>query len=159
MYPVLSLVAFRLLRSSDAAQDVVSDVFLHLWEHRAELGKVANLNAYLYVSTRNRTLNYLKRKSAGEALAEETAVAPDPSPEDFFSALLHTETVRALREAVDALPGECKKVTEYVLKGHPTSEIAQLLGISPSAVSHQKARAVRLLKNNDWLVSVLLIFF
>jgi RNA polymerase sigma-70 factor (ECF subfamily) len=122
---------------------------------------VTNLKAWLYVSTRNRTLNYLKSKSvsASEGLTEKALASLEPSAEHFFEALLHAETVRALREAVDALPLECKRVTELVLKGHSTGEIAEMLGISPSAVSHQKARAVRILKENVLLMTLLLIFF
>ena len=156
-YPALSLLSFRLSRSRELAKDVVSDVFLHLWESRDELGKVANLKAYLYISTRNRTLNYLKSKavSASEELTEKALASQEPSAETFFEALLHTETVRALREAVDVLPAECKRVTELVLKGHSTGEIAEMLGISPSAVSHQKARAIRILKDNVILTVLL----
>jgi RNA polymerase sigma-70 factor (ECF subfamily) len=140
---------------------VVSDVFLHLWETRDELGKVDNLKAYLYIATRNKTLNYLKSKaiSASEELTEKALASQEPTAEIFFEALLHTETIRALREAVDALPAECKKVTELVLKGHSTNEIAEMLNISPSAVSHQKARAVRILKDNVLLTILLLLKF
>jgi RNA polymerase sigma factor (sigma-70 family) len=86
LYPALSLLAFRLSRSRELAKDVVSDVFLHLWEAREELGKVANLKAYLYVSTRNRTLNYLKSKSvsASEELTEMTLASLVPSAESFI---------------------------------------------------------------------------
>jgi len=156
LYPALCLLAFRLSRSRELAKDVVSDVFLHLWEAREELGRVANLKAYLYISTRNRTLNYLKSKSVSgsEELTEKALASLEQSAESFFEALLHAETVRALREAVDALPVECKRVAELVLKGHSTGEIAEKLGISPSAVSHQKARAVRILKDNVLLMAL-----
>jgi RNA polymerase sigma-70 factor (ECF subfamily) len=154
-YPALSLLAWKLSRSRELAEDVVSDVFLSLWEGRKDLDKVVDLGAYLYVSTRNRTYNYLKSKavSASAELTEGAMASQEPSVDDFFQTLLQIETVRALRAAVEVLPPECRKVLELVLAGHSTNEIASVLAISPSAVSHQKARAVRILKDN-----VLLLF-
>lgn len=151
------MLASRLTRGDEAAKDIVAEVFLQLWERRHSLDHVQNLNAYLFVSTRNKAFNYLKSqtlRAAGE-LTEKTMVAGEPSAEEFFKVLLHTETIRALRASVEALPPECKKVIDLVFKGHPTSEIAGMLGISASAVSHQKARAIRILKDN-MLLTVLL---
>lgn len=78
--------------------------------------------------------------------------AGEPTAEEFFQTLLHTETVRALRAAVDQLPTACKNVVDLVLKGYSTNDIAGMLEISASAVSHQKARAIRLLKDHVFLV-------
>lgn len=135
------------------AKDIVAEVFLQLWEGRANLHHVQDLKAYLYVSTRNRTLNFLKNNSwrASQELTESTVGVDGQAAEEFWRTLLHIETVRALREAVAGLPPECKKVVDLVLKGHSTNDISQMLGISASAVSHQKARAVRLLKDKVFL--------
>lgn len=152
-YPALSLLAFNVSKSREAAQDIVSDVFLHLWEGRGAIRNVVDIKAYLYISTRNRTFNYLKSKSlrSVEALNEQAMAAQEPSADTFFQTLLETETIRALREGIDLLPAECKKVIELVLKGYSTNEISHLLGISASAVSHQKSRAVRILKDKIFL--------
>jgi len=162
LYPALFVLAAKLTKSNEMAKDIVSEVFLQLWESRSTLHRVQNLKAYLYISTRNRTLNYLKSNSlrAAEELTENNVSTREPSAEEFFQALLHTETIRALREAIDTLPPECKKVVDLVLKGHSTNDIAQMLGISASAVSHQKTRAVRILKDKVFLiVTGILIFF
>ncbi len=157
MYPTLFVLASRLSRSPEAAKDIVAEVFLKLWEGRSSLERVQDLKAYLYVSTRNRSINYLRSNSlrAAQELTERTMSVGEPSADDFFQSLLHVETVRALREAVNNLPPECKKVVDLVLRGYSTNDIAGLLGISASAVSHQKARAIKLLKDN---VLLLIIF-
>jgi RNA polymerase sigma-70 factor (ECF subfamily) len=159
LYPALFVLAAKLTKSNDMAKDIVSEVFLQLWEGRGTLHHVRDLKAYLYISTRNRTLNYLKSCSlrASEELTEHTVTAHEASAAEFFEALLHTETIRALREAIDSLPPECKKVVELVLQGHSTNEIAQTLGISASAVSHQKARAVRILKDHVFLAFLFIL--
>ena len=139
------------------AKDIVSEVFLQLWERRGELQPIQDLKAYLYVSTRNKTLNYLKSNSlrAAKELTESALISNEPSAGEFFQALLHTETIRALWKAIEALPPECKKVVELLLKGHSTNDISQMLGISPSAVSHQKSRAIRILQDKVFLAFLL----
>ncbi len=152
-YPALHLLSYKLTKSAASAEDIVSEVFLQLWEKRAALRSIQDLKAYLYVLTKNRTFNYLKSTSyrAVSELNEGTFKAGEPAGDDFFETLLHVETIRVLREAVHTLPSECKKVIELVLKGHSTNDISRMLGISPSAISHQKARAIRLLKDKIFL--------
>jgi len=147
LYPALCLLSYKIAGSEDIARDIVADVFLQLWEGRASLQHIQNIKAYLYISARNKTLNYLKTKSfSARETSDESISALQPTADAFFQDLLHVETVRVLRQAVADLPPECKKVMELVLKGHSTNEIAEILDISPSAVSHQKTRAVRLLR-------------
>ncbi len=146
-YPALYLLSYKIAGSQDIAKDIVADVFLQLWEGRGSLGHIQNIKAYLYISARNKTLNYLNTKHFSVREASDENISPlQPSADAFFQDLLHVETVRMLRQAVAHLPPECKKVMELVLKGHSTNEIAEILGISPSAVSHQKTRAVRILR-------------
>jgi len=151
-YPSLYLLALKLSKSVELSKDIVSEVFLQVWEGRAGLRNVANIRGYLYISVRNRTFNYLKSKDASmENLGEGTLTSLEPTAGSFFQSLLHTETIRALREAVSTLPPECKKVMELVLRGYATNDIARMLEISASAVSHQKSRAVKLLKDRIYL--------
>lgn len=152
-YPALYLLAFKLSKSVELAKDVVSDVFLQVWEGRKGLRNVENIRGYLYISVRNRTFNYLKSKGETMGNLDESVLSSlEPTAGSFFQSLLHIETIRALREAVSALPPECKKVMELVLKGYATNDIAQMLDISASAVSHQKSRAVKLLKERIYPV-------
>lgn len=147
LYPALCLLSYKIAGSEDIARDIVADVFLQLWEGRGSLRHIQNIKAYLYISARNKTLNYLKTKSfSAREASDENISTLQPSADAFFQDLLHVETVRVLRQAVADLPPECRKVMELVLKGHSTNEIAEILDISPSAVSHQKTRAVRLLR-------------
>ncbi|MBS1915153.1 MAG: hypothetical protein JST87_02690 [Bacteroidetes bacterium] len=49
----------------EPAEEIVSDVFVHVWTNRHTLGKILNPEIYLYVAVKNGALNYLK-KNAGE---------------------------------------------------------------------------------------------
>src|SRR6266516_4044111 len=50
----------RFVGSADAAQDVVQDLFLHLWDTRGPRDAVRLTQPYLFVAARNRALKYLR---------------------------------------------------------------------------------------------------
>ncbi|WP_177192326.1 RNA polymerase sigma-70 factor [Chitinophaga arvensicola] len=148
MYPALCLLSNRIVSDEATAKDIVSEVFLQLWKARTFLNEVKNISAYLYVATRNRSLNHLKKQKRSEKkvqLAYERQ-QEEKSYGDILQDVFNAEAVRILHEAILTLPPECTKVVQLNIEGLSTNEIALKLGISPSAVSHQKARAIRLLR-------------
>jgi len=148
MYPALCLVANRILSDEATAKDIVSEVFLQLWKSRTFLDEVRNIRAYLYVATRNRSLNHLKKLKRNEKKVQGAyeKQLEEKTYEDILQNVFNAEAVRILHEAILTLPPECTKVVQLNIEGLSTNEIALKLGISPSAVSHQKARAIRLLR-------------
>lgn len=148
MYPALCLLSNRIVSDEAAAKDIVSEVFLQLWKTRTFLNEVRSISAYLYVATRNRSLNHLKKQKRNEKKVQEAyeKQLEEKSYEDILQNVFNAEAVRILNEAILTLPPECTKVVQLNIEGLSTNEIAEKLGISPSAVSHQKARAIRLLR-------------
>src|ERR1700749_2966694 len=51
---------FAIIHQKESAEEIVNDVFLKLWEKRTHLAAIGNLELYLYVSVKNRSLNYLR---------------------------------------------------------------------------------------------------
>lgn len=148
MYPALCLLSDKIVDDAAAAKDIVSEVFLELWKSREFLNEVKSIRAYLYVAIRNRSLNHLKKRKRDEKklqLAYENKQT-EQTYEDILQNVFNAEAIRILHEAILTLPPECTKVVQLNIEGFSTNEIAVKLGISASAVSHQKARAIRLLR-------------
>lgn len=148
MYPALCLLSNRIVDDEAAAKDIVSEVFLELWKTREFLKEIKSISAYLYVATRNRSLNHLKHLKRSEKKVQQAyeQQLEEKTYEDILQNVFNAEVVRLLHAAILTLPPECTKVVQLNIEGFSTNEIAEQLGISPSAVSHQKARAIRLLR-------------
>lgn len=59
-YVYLCAVATKYVYNSEAAREIVNDVFMNVWNHHSAL--IHPVNAYLIRSVRNYCLNYLRDK-------------------------------------------------------------------------------------------------
>ena len=150
LYPYLYPFALALVKTKEPAEEVVSDVFIKVWEKRKELPKIENLRLYLYVTTRHIALNYLdkqKRKPTrpldGFQQAELISVHLDPE-----QLLITADMMAMLRKAIDQLPPKCKVIFKLVKEdGLKYREVAEILGISVKTVENQLAIALHKLSS------------
>ncbi len=133
-------------RSNELAEEVVEDVFVKLWTNRQSIMDIANLNVYLYVAVKNRSLNSLSQKAKeliqspfDDLDIEMGDVVPDP-----YDLLITTEMMQHMQRAVDDLPPRCKMVFKLVREdGLKYKEVAEILGISVNTIDVQMAIAVK----------------
>jgi RNA polymerase sigma-70 factor, ECF subfamily len=122
-------LAFRILGSADAAEDVVQDAFLRIW-HRAdryEPGRGAAKPWVLRV-VRNVAIDRLRTADA-RSRAEtrsQTDVALAPVSEQPDEAASRSERSKTLRQALAELPPEQRRAIEIAyFEGLSHSEIAE----------------------------------
>ena len=53
--------ASTISKSREAADEIVSDVFIKIWKNRHSLQRIENLHLYLYISTKNQAINLAGR--------------------------------------------------------------------------------------------------
>ncbi|WP_194768453.1 RNA polymerase sigma factor [Tamlana sp. I1] len=139
------LYAFSLQYVEDkyAAEEIVENTLLKLWQKRDKLDKIDNLKSYLYTMVRNGSLDYIKKekKFIRLDLKKHDAIAL----KDQF--IIEEETYAVLFQALENLPTKCRKVFELsCLEGVKYKDIAEDLQISINTVKSQRARAIELLK-------------
>jgi RNA polymerase sigma-70 factor (ECF subfamily) len=143
--------AQRIVCSREVAEDVVQEVFLRLWRvwDRVEVG--TGTRAYLYITTRARALNHLKREQRARRRLNELLCGleheePSLSPEGE-SNLRAGEIVGAIERVLAMMPPRQREVAALRLHGQRTvAEIAALLEISPRTVELHIGRATKLLR-------------
>ena len=144
--------AQRFVRSREVAEDLVQEVFLGLWRSwdRIEVGP--NTRSYLYIATRSRALNHLKRErtearacrgGAGLGIIREDAALP-PSSDATLEA---DDIVRAIERVLATMPPRQREVAALRLRHQlTTAEISNRLAISPRTVEVHIARATKALR-------------
>jgi RNA polymerase sigma-70 factor (family 1) len=136
---------FSIIHQKESAEEIVNDVFLKLWEHRGPGPAIGNPRLYLYVSVKNRSLNYLRDNAAVHIIEIsercDAYIRFDTNPETI---LLDAEGLRRIQAAIDELPPRCKLIFSLVKEdGLKYKDVAGLLDLSVKTVEAQLAIALR----------------
>lgn len=123
--PVYS-VALRILHDSGQAEDVMQEIFLKLWRRPAAFVQTrGSLGAWLVVVTRNRAIDYLRRRKLTDSVDDVVLASPvNVSDEAERNAMM--EKVRGV---LANLPQEQRKSLELAyFEGLTHAEIASRTG-------------------------------
>jgi RNA polymerase sigma-70 factor (ECF subfamily) len=130
------LFAYDRLQDTKQSQDIVQDIFVSLWERKAELA-VENLNAYLYASVRYRILKLVDTEQARDHFFASLQHL-NPSGSSADNSVISTELLNAYNTLVNKMPRQRRKILQLRYdEGLKTREIAELLGISQKTVQNQ----------------------
>jgi RNA polymerase sigma-70 factor (ECF subfamily) len=141
----LTQFAFAIVKTQDAAREIVDEVFIKIWRNKNTIENIQNLTVYLYTATKNTSLNYLSmnaRKNITEPFDNlSIQMTDDQSPE---KKLIYSEILNKINQAIDNLPPRCKMVFKLVREdGLSYKEVAEILNISPKTVDAQMVIAVK----------------
>lgn len=145
LFDGLHRFSYSLIKSYEGAEEIVSDVFIKLWQIRKQLHHIDNLKGYLYTIARNFSLNYIAKKSRNPVshlndIDVETVIEFN-SPEDLF---ISNETIKGIEQVVHKLPAQCKMVFQLVRdEGLKYKEVAAVLNISVFTVRNQMSIATK----------------
>lgn len=141
----LKQFAYSILKSGEEAEELVSDVFIGIWQKRDQLGKINSPLLYFYTSTKNLALNRLsKQKKQVNLSPEEWLVQVNSVYFDPVQLMLTEEMLRQVRKAVNELPLRCRLIFKLVKEdGLRYREVAELLQLSVKTVEAQMAIALR----------------
>lgn len=136
-------LAALLVRSREAGEDIVQDVFIRIYARRAGPPDAAGALAYLRRAVVNGCRSWLRRQGVARRLG-----SPDPTAagvhESAEHAVITAENRRRLQAALSALPIRRREVLvlRYYL-GLSEAEIARTLGISQGTVKSAAARGIK----------------
>ena len=138
---------YYLNNNCDRAQEVVSDVFIALWQGRKVLDRVTNPDAYLFIAIKHAATRYIEQhyKKERELLTENL---PDIYSTESSSdtGLREEELILKYKQALESLPPRCAEIFKLIREERKKySEVAEILGISVKTVDNQMNKAVKLL--------------
>jgi len=137
--------AYSFVKSKEAAEEIVSDSFIKIWELGTKLAEIDNVKAYLFTITKNNSLNYITRNYKQIQLNIDDLEFDDvivwEDPEEIF---LSGEAVNRIKSAIKELPPQCRIIFQLVkIEGLSYQETATALGISLSTVRNQMSIGLR----------------
>jgi RNA polymerase sigma-70 factor (family 1) len=133
------------IRQTEAAEDIVSDVFFKCWSNRKNLVEIQSLDTYLFVAVKNQSLNYIKKFSHIHLVqiddTNELQFLNTFNPQE---ALETKELMFKLEQAVETLPQQCRIIFRLIKEEDLRyKEVAKILDLSPKTVKNQLYRAMK----------------
>ena len=131
-----------------AAEDLVTEVFVKCWENRTSGTTVLNPESYFFIAVKNQSLKHLKKNSSVTFIdladVDEDVSATAQTPQY----LLETKELhKQLNLAIESLAPQAREVFRLIKEGGMKyKEVAELLNISPRTVQTQLFRAIAKLR-------------
>lgn len=143
----MPLIRFSMMyvHQKEAAEEIVSDVFVKCWLNRKSLADILNMDTYLFVAVKNQSLNYLKKYSHLHLVqvedTQEIKLIKTFNPQE---ALEKKELLFKMEQSIEALPQQCRIIFRLIKEdGIKYKEVAEILNISPRTVQTQLFRAMK----------------
>jgi len=137
--------AFSIVKSHEEAEELVSDVFIRIWEKRDQLHIIESPLLYFYTSVRNLAFNRLKKqKRIPPNVGEEWLVQMDSIYFDPERLMVTEEMVAQIRKAINDLPPRCRLIFKLIKEDQlKYKDVAELLQLSVKTIEAQMAIALR----------------
>lgn len=146
LYKRLNNFSYNFVHSRELAEEIVSDVFIKLWNNRKKLSHIEAIDTYLYIATKNQSLNQISYLSSHHLSSDKDQIelnnfVDNFDPEKEFEL---SQLISDINLAVDSLPSQCKTVYKLIREdGFKYKQVAEILNISVRTVETQLVRAMK----------------
>lgn len=153
--------AYNYLKNNEKAENIAQDVFMTLWEQMDTINENGEILPYLFVLTKYRCLNWLRReKHQGKYVAEKISsddISMKALNDDSSISLYTNEVTGLINRALTQMPEKVRETFVFSkFKDLKNREIAQKQNISEKTVEYRMSCAYKILRKN--LKDYLLLF-
>lgn len=148
-YARLCRYVFTITQSEDISEEIVSDIFLKIWQKRGFLDIKTSVNAYLTTASRNLAIDHLRRVKRQRHQSCELVgdfKTDYVSPSD---SVIGHETHDIIETTIEAMSPQCKLIFRMSRdKSMTYSEIAKTLNLSIKTVETHMGRSLKFLRES-----------
>lgn len=145
LFSKLKNYCFSYVKSGEAAEELVSDVFIKIWQIRNRLPEIENLKLYLYTIAKNFSLNYITKNYKNPVTSlDEMDIEPMISFGNPEELCISADILHQINQCFRSLPPQCRLIFQMVKEdGFTYKEVASHLNISVLTVRNQVFIATR----------------
>lgn len=137
-----------IVKEPDIAKDLTQDVFLHVWDKRANIDCNDNFEGYLFRITRNMVYHYIKRELLLQNYLDKIEEDIKPDSMEIDKELDYIFFEESILKLIKELPEARRKVFMLYWKSEMNyREIADQLSISEKTVATQIQRSLHFLRS------------
>ncbi len=142
--------AFHILKDEQAAEDIIQDTFVRLWEKWDTILHI-NIKGWLFTTSYHLVLKKLKQLQANESI--EHANFPEPLAGEADEPIRTRQLQLQVETCVNNLPDQCRRVyTMSKRQEFSIKRIARELSISPKTVEYHVSTALKRIRQSITLL-------
>ena len=146
-YKILCLFASKLIHDDVAAEEIVQDFFVKLWEKREQITIETSVKNYFFRSVKNYSLNFIQHNKTKIAHAQNLLSEVDNNFSDD-NIYPEPDLFEKIEESINSLPEKRREIFRLSRQeGLKYQEIAQKLNISIKTVETQMSLAIKTLRD------------
>ncbi len=146
-YGQLCLYATKIINNNSAAEEIVQDFFVKIWEKREHTNIETSIKNYLFRSIKNLCINYIQHNKTKIQYAQKviSEIENNFADENSFPEI---ELSQKIEESINSLPEKRKEIFRLSRQeGLKYKEIAEKLNISIKTVETQMSLAIKTLRD------------
>ncbi|MEJ8818916.1 RNA polymerase sigma-70 factor [Lacibacter sp. H407] len=145
LFHSLTRFATGIVHSKETAEEIVSDVFISIWNDRARLNEIEDLQLYIFIAVKNNAIRKLKQQNKRVTISiDEIDVEMDSLYQNPEDQVMSSESLHHIEAAINSLPPRARLVFKLAKEDKMRyKEIANLLNISVKTVDNQLAIALK----------------
>ncbi|MCD2426075.1 RNA polymerase sigma-70 factor [Niabella pedocola] len=151
-YEQMVRFALQYVKQPEPAEELVSSVFVNIWQKRSRLNEVRAPEVYLFVSVKNASLNYLRQSAKLRTSFHVPELPGERIGSTADTEYRELETI--VHAAVERLPAQRQLIFKLIREeGLKAREVAAILSVSVRTVENQLYKAVKSLADaiSDYL--------
>lgn len=147
----------NIIHSQVDAEDIVANAFYKLFHARANMRSFEHVKRWLYVIVRNESIDYLRAKTRQKESQHDLAYLESGVEEQAETERVRTILLQDIHKEIERLPKQRKTILRlYFFEQKNTSEIAEIMQLSPQTVLNHKTKALDALRRSGlrlkWLL-------
>src|ERR1700761_9554629 len=139
----------NIIHSQVDAEDIVANAFYKLFHARAGMRSYEHVKRWLYVIVRNESIDYLRAKTRQKESQYDLSYLESGIEEQAETERVRTILLQDIHKEIERLPKQRKTILRlYFFEQKNTSEIAEIMQLSPQTVLNHKTKALNALRKS-----------
>ncbi|HVU95471.1 MAG TPA: sigma-70 family RNA polymerase sigma factor [Puia sp.] len=147
----------NIIHSQTDSEDIVANAFYKLFHARAGMKSFEHIKRWLYVIVRNEAIDFLRLKNRQRESQHDLSYLETGIEEHVETERVRTILLQDIHKEIEKLPRQRKTILRlYFFEQKNTSEIAQIMQLSPQTVLNHKTKALDALRKSGLKVKWLM---
>lgn len=145
-FSMLCMFSYRYVKKVEIAEEIVQDVFFHIWEKRNQFELTTSFKSYLYKAVHNNSLKHLRHQKIVLAYENSTTFSGSEkvTGQNFLE---ESEVYQILHSVIEELPERTRDIFQLNrFKGMKYQQIAEHLDISVKTVEAHMSSVLKILR-------------